>query len=134
MDLTSVLLRRPHLVTKVEAQGFDLDTLFALCEELFALTDDLGMAPVEVGEFVLKIKNVASAMRALPVVSHTLFEKTEAEPVRLSIENSNTKQVQFFKLLPGTSGSSGALFKCEDCGAEVLRTEAKEHVLRIHDA
>lgn len=125
-------MHRAQLVSKVEAQGFDLDALFALCEDLFNLTDELNLTPIEAGEFVLRIKNAATAMRGRPVTTHDLFEKAETEPVRLSIENSNSKKACFFKLLPGSSPAA-ARFKCEACGAEMAKTEAKEHVLRFHD-
>mmetsp|Transcript_28038 Transcript_28038/g.50218 ORF Transcript_28038/g.50218 Transcript_28038/m.50218 type:complete len:134 (-) Transcript_28038:8-409(-) len=133
MDLSTILFRRPQLAAKVEAQGFDKEALFALCDELFTLTDDLRMSPLEAGEFVLRIKNAATAMRNQHVKSHSLYDKIETEPVRLSIENSGNKKAYFFKLMPGTSTAPPAIFKCEDCGAELQRSEAKEHVLRVHD-
>lgn len=123
-------------VKKIEDQGFDLDTLFYMCKDLFLLLDELNSNPRELAEILMRLKIAFDASKGKPVADLVLYENNRAYPSRLSVESRITRRTYFFRLLEDQHSVDklAAKYKCELCPVEVLsRTDVKNHVVQVHE-
>lgn len=134
MDLNYVLGSNPTRLTHCEKEGYDLETLFCLCGDLFSLTDDLSLTNIEVGEFVLRLKSAKDMSEGKPVEPLlVLYENSRgAVANRLSVEERTSGKTFFFRLMPHQGRGEDCFYKCETCPASVLKTEARAHVETKH--
>lgn len=82
--------------------GYDLETLFEACRDLFLLIDKLQFSTRETGDFALRLKNAYDSVQGRPVEPDVvIYENNRAFPSRISIESRLTGQMYFFKLSSG---------------------------------
>jgi hypothetical protein len=135
MDLSYVLDSNPKWIASLEEEGYDLDALLCLCDDLFSLTDELGLSTTEVGEFFLRIKTARDSAQGRaqePIL--VLYENSRGVASRLALEERRSGKTFFFRLIPTLGRSEESLYKCEVCPGSVSmqKAEVKSHVETKH--
>lgn len=135
MDLNYVLDSNPNWLSQLEREGYDLDALLCLCDELFTLADDLSLSPCEVGEFFLRLKtarDITNGKEAKPLL--VLYENSRGVASRLVFEERISGRNFLFRLIPVLGRGDEVYYKCETCpgSVSVVKTEARGHIEERH--
>lgn len=134
MDLAFLVKSDPKQIKHLQNQGFDLETLISLCEDLFSLADELGLSYLEVGEFAMRLKAAKDKAEGQCVEPFQgLYVNSKKVATRLSIEDRAGKAI-FFRLLPHRGRGDESFYKCEACAGDVtvLKAEARAHAHKSH--
>jgi hypothetical protein len=122
MSLDYIFSGSQDLISSVQNQGYDLDSLCFMCKDLFVLFEDLGLQSSNISELIKNLKVVHDAKSGK---LHT-EENTEV-PLKITVTNTLTHKVSTFRLV--SSQGVDPLFTCDICKKSVLKSEVKSHVL-----
>jgi hypothetical protein len=87
MDLQYVAGSNAQVLDKLVADGYDLDTLFYTCKDVFNMLDDVEIGqPSEVEDFFFRLKNGFDAANGVKVEpDYVLYENSRSFPSRLAV-------------------------------------------------
>lgn len=136
MNLNYVFSNDSERLKHAESQGYDLDTLFMLTKEVFAVASELQLSTRELAEIFYRLKNVQDTNQGLTLEPDlVMYENSAANPTRVAVEIRGSPVTVCFRVIPGQKVEKPmTMVKCENCReAEPLRrSEIKQHVMEKH--
>ncbi|CAG9329687.1 unnamed protein product [Blepharisma stoltei] len=129
MDLAYLANNDQNLLTTLQNQGIDLDTLLFVAKDLFNIIEEMKFDQTSAKMFFYRLKKVYGLVNGIPEPEDT--SKKSDLPDKLSVECKDPNKIYFFNLLQGQSGVDklNALYECEQCGTghTFKRSEVKNH-------
>lgn len=112
---------RHEILSHLEKNGYDKDTMIDMTKDLFYIADDLQLNPEQTAIMVAKLYFLHK-VKCVPNVDLSVYNSSShVQPSRCSVKQRDSDEILYFRTVNTQDQTDdNRLYYCEECGEEEL--------------